>query len=118
MCHTLIIEDEFLIAEYIADLAERAGATSYTIVDSEAQAFQSVSDRKPGMILSDVDLKRGGHGPAAVAAIRKEAGNIPVIFITGTPQACNSCDYAMAILEKPIQPERVMAAMSRIISSL
>ena len=34
MCHVLVIEDEPLIAEYVAALAEMAGATSSTIVDT------------------------------------------------------------------------------------
>jgi hypothetical protein len=34
MCHVLLIEDEPLIAEYVAALAEIAGATSSTIVDT------------------------------------------------------------------------------------
>ena len=35
-----------------------------------------------------------------------------MIFITATAVDCIDCDYASAILEKPVQPERVIAAIS------
>lgn len=59
-----------------------------------------------------MNLLRGDWGPDAVSRIRSHVGEIPVIFITATATDCVDCDYASAILEKPIQPERVMAAIA------
>jgi CheY-like chemotaxis protein len=53
MCHVLIIEDEWLIAEYIECLARDAGATSATTVDCEDDAVAAAIDRRPEIILSD-----------------------------------------------------------------
>ena len=110
MCHVLVIEDEPLIADYVADLACMGGATSVVIAISEAEAVQAARAKVPAVILSDVDLKTGGTGPAACDAIRAELGAIPVIFITGTPEFCNPCDYAAAILGKPISAQHVVCA--------
>lgn len=110
MCHVLVIEDEPLIAEYVGGLAEMAGATSFVIADTVAMAVDAAQDHAPDLILSDVNLFDGERGPDAVATIRAAMGDIPVIFITATASDCVNCDYARAILEKPIQPERVMAA--------
>ncbi|WP_242140618.1 response regulator [Sphingomonas sp. TREG-RG-20F-R18-01] len=112
MCHVLVIEDEPLIAEYVAALAEMAGATSSTIADTVKSAVDAAHNQAPDLILSDVNLLRGERGPDAVAAIRSKMGAIPVIFITATALDCIDCDYASAILEKPVQPERVIAAIS------
>ena len=114
MCHVLVIEDEALIADYVADLAQAAGATSVDIVGSEAEAIAAARATLPAVILSDVDLKRGGSGPSACVAIRNEFGSIPVIFITGTPELCDPCEYAAAILGKPIVQELVMSAFRQI----
>lgn len=114
MCHVLIIEDEPLIAEFVADIAERAGATSIDFAMSEQEATQAAHDHLPAVILSDVNLREGGRGPRAVQSICSVAGAIPVIFITGTPEDCDPCDDAIAILAKPIQPELVMAAFARV----
>jgi CheY-like chemotaxis protein len=108
MCHVLVIEDEPFIADYIADIAETAGATSVVLAASEAEALAAARDFTPDVILSDVDLKTGGTGPNACHAIRNEFGPIPVIFITGTPEQCDPCDYAAAILGKPILQEQVV----------
>ena len=114
MCHVLVIEGEPLVAEYIADVAEQAGATSVVMAATETEAVSAAFACTPDVILSDVDLKAGGHGPTAVATIRDKLGPVPVIFITGTPEACKPCDYAAAILGKPVQPHVVIAAFSRV----
>ena len=111
MFHVLVIEDEPLIADYVAALAEMAGATSSTIVDTIKGALDAARSHAPDMILSDVNLMHGERGPDAVAAIRSTMGEIPVIFITATANDCVDCDYASAIFEKPVQPERVVAAI-------
>lgn len=113
MCHVLVIEDEPLIAEFVADIAERAGATSVATAMTEAEAVAAAATCLPDVILSDVNLKRGGTGPHAVQAICSVSGPIPVIYITGTPEECEPCDDAVAILNKPIQAELVMAAIAR-----
>ena len=108
MFHVLVIEDEPLIADYVAALA---GATSSTIVDTIKGAVDAARSHAPDMILSDVNLMHGERGPDAVAAIRSTMGEIPVIFITATADDCVDCDFASAIFEKPVQPERVVAAI-------
>lgn len=111
MCHVLMIEDDPLIAEYVAALAEMAGATSSVIADTVKGSVDAARSHTPDLILSDVNLLHGERGPDAVATIRSVMGEIPVIFITATAVDCVDCDYASAILEKPIQPERVIAAI-------
>lgn len=113
VCHVLVIEDEPLIAEFVADIAERAGATSVAMAMTEAEAIAAAASHLPDVILSDVNLKLGGTGPNAVEAIRAGKPQIPVIYITGTPEECEPCDDAVAILNKPIQPELVIAAFTR-----
>lgn len=113
MCHILVIEDEPLIAEFVADIAERAGATSVDMANTETEAVDAAAARIPDVILSDVNRRGGGMGPHAVRTIRAASGAIPVIYITGTPEECDPCDDAVAILGKPIQPELVMAAIAK-----
>ena len=113
MCHVLIIEDEWLIAEYLTCLAERAGATSIAIACTEDEAVEAARERMPGIIFSDVKLLVG-TGPRAVQAIFSALGEIPVIFITGTPEACQPCEPPGVILPKPVDPARVMEAFRRL----
>lgn len=108
MCHVLIIEDECLIAEHIAALAEDGGATSVRIAATEQDAVDAARDRPPSIILSDVRLLEG-TGPGAVTAIRRALGPVPVIFITGTPEDVEPCGPSTIVLGKPISSAAVLS---------
>lgn len=109
MCHVLVIEDEWLLAEYISDIAGRAGGTSIDTAATEIEAVNAASARMPDIILSDVVLAEG-NGPHAVQTIFARFGEVPVIFITGTPADCHPCDPPGIVFGKPINERRVIAA--------
>jgi len=109
MCHVLVIEDEWLLAEHVCDIAMRAGATSVVTAECEIDAVEAATLRKPDIILSDVMLI-SGTGPHAVETIIARNGATPVIFITGTPEACKPCAPPAVIFGKPIDERAVIAA--------
>ena len=113
MCHVLVIEDEPLIAYQVCDLASDAGATSTEIATTPSEALAVALARPPAVILSDVKII-DGTGPEAVEEIRSRLGPVPVIFITGTPEACVACDYAAAILTKPMVNHQVVSAFREV----
>lgn len=113
MCHVLIIEDDWMIADHMAYIAGEAGATSCQLAHSEDEAVSYGLAHRPGVILSDVNLG-DGNGPRAVAAIRRAMGDMPVIFITATPDACTQCDYASAVLQKPVSANRLTDEFRRV----
>jgi CheY-like chemotaxis protein len=105
MCHVLVIEDEALIAMLIEDCLMEQGATSVCIAVSEAEAISAAEHHRPDFITSDVRLL-DGTGPAAVEAILQLYGDIPVLFITGSPEECGSCPPE-AIIRKPVSTVEV-----------
>ena len=107
----LIIEDEWLIACEIAAMAERAGGTSVSMAATQIDAIAEARAEPPDVVLSDVQL-REGTGPLAVEAIIAEHGQIPVIFITGTPEHCKPCEPPHVILGKPLE-ERIFTKAFR-----
>ncbi|MBB5713115.1 CheY-like chemotaxis protein [Sphingomonas xinjiangensis] len=109
----LIIEDEWLIAEYLIYLAEEAGATSIATASTEADAVRAAQERRPDIIFSDVKLL-AGTGPRAVQAIFSALGKIPVIFISGVPDSCQPCEPPNVILRKPVDPARLLGAFRRL----
>lgn len=114
MCHVLIIEDEFLIAMTIQDLLEAEGATSFDIAVTEAEAMDAASVRRPDLITSDVKLIEG-TGPAAVEAIHRQIGYVPVIFISATPEDCKPCEPPGIILRKPLRQGALVNAFHRMV---
>jgi len=116
MCHVLVIEDDWLIADYISHLLEKAGASSIDIATTQADAIRAAHAHPPALITSDVQLAEG-TGPLAVRAIFADLGPIPVIFVTGTPEACHPCEPDMVILGKPVE-DRKLAATFRAMAPL
>ncbi len=112
MCHVLVIEDDWIIAEHISSVLREAGATSIAQADTEAGAVAAALDQPPEVIVSDVKLA-AGLGPLAVQSIIAALGEIPVIFVTATPDECKPCAPPGIILEKPINEERVRSAFRR-----
>ncbi|MDO7843832.1 response regulator [Sphingomonas immobilis] len=113
MCHVLIIEDEPLVAIDLQDMLAAAGATSFAFAETEDDAIAEARAHRPDVITSDVML-REGTGPHAVAAILSEGGPCPVIFITGTPEACDDCDPPAQVLSKPVVSRAVSEAFQRV----
>ena len=109
VCHVLIIEDEALIALDLQDLLEAHGATSISIAETQADAVEAARTRRPDVITSDVTL-REGTGPKAVEAILAELGQLPVIFITASPEACIPCPPPARIMEKPLRHGAIVSA--------
>jgi CheY-like chemotaxis protein len=115
MRHVLVIEDQWLFAQVMADIALCAGASSVAIADTEDQALVLARIQLPALILSDVDLQDGGRGPNAVGRIHQEFGPVPAIFITGAPRDAQTLDYASAILVKPISPNQLLMTFRDVI---
>lgn len=90
---------------------EDAGATTFEETCTEADAICAAQAHRPDVILSDVRLLEG-TGPSAVARIRDELGAIPVIFVTGTPDECEPCHYAAAVMAKPVD-DRALTTLFR-----
>lgn len=109
LCHVLIIEDEPLIALDLEDLLERYGARSFSFADTQRAAIAASREVRPDFILSDVALLEG-TGPRAVEAIQRELGDIPVIFVTATPEACSPCAPPGQVFRKPMDRPAIGAA--------
>lgn len=114
MCHILIIEDEPLISMMIQDLLEDEGAESFDVAVTRDDAVAAALRRLPDLITSDVKLRQG-TGPLAVSEIHERLGEIPVIFISGTPEECEPSNPPGIVLSKPRQQGALQEAYHRMI---
>jgi len=113
MCHVLIIEDDWLLSDHIAQLIETAGATSVDIAGTEDEAVTVALDHPPAIIISDVNLPQG-TGPLAVQRILATLGTIPVLFVTGSPDVCEPRSDAMRMLVKPVDDRLLVSTFQTI----
>lgn len=114
MCHVLIIEDEPLVALLIQEVLEEEGATSFEVASTQAEAVRSACNQKPDFITSDVRLLQG-TGPEAVAEIFGRLGEVPVVFISATPDECRPCAPPGIVMAKPFENRALAAAFHRMV---
>ena len=81
----LIIEDEPLTAAHLKDLVTDAGHHVTGVAKTHREALRLANEKRPDLILSDIQLADGSSGVEAVNEILGELA-VPVIFITGHPE--------------------------------
>ncbi len=101
----LVIEDEPIIALDVKRLVEACGHRVVGLAASEADAVRMAADKKPGLILADINLGRGGDGSTAVAQIQR-AMSVPVIFVTAYPERLLTAEglEPAFVISKPFEP--------------
>jgi len=112
----LIIEDEPLIAMDLESIVEDLGHQVVGVARAKRQAVALAAERKPELILADIQLADGSSGIDAVNEILSVTSK-PVIFITGHPSiylgsGAHRPEPAF-LLQKPFSPEAVRAAVSQ-----
>ena len=114
----LVIEDEPVIAMDLRLLVQRCGHRVVGMAASEAEALRLARECKPGLILADVNLGRGGDGITAVRRILTEV-SVPVIFITAYPERLLTAEGVEPafIINKPFDPLAVAIATYQAITA-
>lgn len=102
-CRILIVEDDYLIAEHIADVVRSAGGLVVGPYASLFEALSHLDDRGAidGAIL-DINLAEQSSFPLAQAL---QSTRIPFLFLTGMERRDLPTEFARAsYVQKPFQP--------------
>jgi CheY-like chemotaxis protein len=110
----LIIEDEPLIAMDIEGLVERLGHNVLGVARTHKEAVKLAGNKRPGLILADIQLADGSSGLDAVNELLKSF-ETPVIFITAYPERFLTGERPEPafLIPKPYQPATVSAVISQ-----
>jgi len=110
----LIIEDEPLIAVDIQNLVEELGHEVTTVARTHDEAVRAALKRRPGLILSDIQLADGSSGLEAVNEILGST-EVPVIFITAFPELflTGQAPEPAFLITKPFTKDSVKAVISQ-----
>ena len=110
----LIIEDEPIIALDLEALLGNLGHRVTGIARTEHDALRMALEKKPGLILADIQLADGSSG---IDAVKKLLVNleVPVIFITAFPERLltGQKPEPAFLITKPFMPEMVKAVVSQ-----
>ena len=110
----LIIEDEAIISADIESLVKELGHNVCGLATTHDEAVDAIAQRRPGLVLADIQLADGSSGIDAVKDILKLI-DVPVIFITAFPERLLTGERPEPtfLITKPFQPETVKAAISQ-----
>ncbi len=109
----LIIEDEPLIAMDLEQLVEALGHKVIGIARTRDEAVK-FADRRPGLILADVQLADGSSGLDAVNDLL-EHFEVPIVCITAYPERFLTGERPEPafLIAKPFRPAHVSAVISQ-----
>ncbi len=110
----LIIEDEPLTAAHLEELVQSLGHEVTGVARTHRDALQLARNRKPDLILSDIQLADGSSGVEAVNEILGEL-EVPVIFVTGHPEMLltGRKPEPTFLIAKPFNAETVKAVIGQ-----
>jgi len=110
----LIIEDETFIAGQLEELVESLGHRVLGVARTHAEAIALTRNKRPGLILADIQLADGSSGLDAVNELLTSF-EVPVIFITAFPERFLTGERPEPafLISKPFQPAMVSAVASQ-----
>lgn len=79
----LIVEDDILVAEGIAEELTELGYVISGLVHNSDEAFQSFQKLRPDLVLMDINLKGSSMDGIDLAHEFNKLGRVPLIFLTG-----------------------------------
>lgn len=112
--NVLIIEDEPMIALDLEELVLGLGHSVVGNARTQREAVRLAHDRKPGLILADIQLADGSSGLEAVNEILTDF-SVPVIFITAFPERLLTGERPEPtfLITKPFQARSVKAIINQ-----
>jgi CheY-like chemotaxis protein len=113
----LIVEDELLIADYLAMVIEDAGHEVAGTAATAREALEILEREAVDVASLDVRLP-GGMDGVQLASVLRQRGGPPFLFVTGSgdPEFRARCEAVkpQAILQKPISPAVFLSTLAAI----
>ena len=110
----LVVDDDPAVSSFLIQFLEGEGYRVASAHDGES-ALAAAERLRPGVITMDMAMP-GMDGRAAMEALRRdpELSAIPILVIPGHGDA--PCHAADAVLPKPLDPERLLAAIEELLA--
>lgn len=112
----LVVEDEYIPANYIKKILQQNGHNVIDIVGSKEEALKAIEDKKyPDIILMDIKIKGGTDG-IELAEIFQEKSHVAILYISA--YANNQFlerakdTHPIGYLVKPIQPQSLISTIA------
>ena len=108
----LIVDDNALMLLTLTRILEQH---HYSVLSasSASSALQLVKSKPVDLVITDYNLPGGGSelGPT----LKRLLPRLPVVVLSGDPEAAQAADYADLLLPKPQEPEKLMGEIRRLL---
>jgi CheY-like chemotaxis protein len=104
----LLVEDEFLISEWIAQSLAAQGF-SVQAVSNAADALRALSCGSVDVLFTDINLPGGMDGAALARRAREMQPHLPVVYASARANVLNPADRVpgSSFVPKPYEPDLV-----------
>ena len=109
--NVLVVEDDAMIAELLAEVVVELGHVVCAIEATEAGAVAAAARYKPDLMIVDVHLGRGS-GLAAMETISR-TGPVAHLFVSGNIAKVLAVRPSAVVLQKPYAEAALVNAMER-----
>jgi DNA-binding response OmpR family regulator len=111
----IIVEDEFIAAEFLKEMLEEADVEVLDIIDTGKEAIATCIKKQPDVIFMDVMLADNVSGADAAIAISRQSPNSKIIFLTAYIDE-DIIEYAaeanaVGYLTKPYNKMQILATL-------
>jgi len=107
----LVVEDDVIIAQLLAEMLEAMGHTVCAIETTEAEAVAAAAICQPDLMIVDAQLDVG-YGVAAVEEILR-AGSVPHLFVSGNSSGVKTLRPSAVVIQKPFREADLTRAIQR-----
>ena len=107
----LIADGQKDVGISLAALVERCGHEVLQVVGSGLDAIQAYTRLQPDLVLMDYSLPRLNGATAARMILAKDPAARIVIVSAGTPPVSQTESGAVAVLAKPVELDKLYAAL-------
>jgi two-component system, response regulator PdtaR len=111
----LVVEDEFLVANYICSVLEDAGYPVAGTAANAAEAVAIAAAKRPSLALLDIRRAGGDDGVVLAGHLRNLLPDLPVVFVSGSGDPATRARIAATapsgFLQKPVSPEALLNAI-------
>ncbi|WP_203561024.1 response regulator [Jiella pacifica] len=102
----MIVEDDFLIMEYLRELSEDIGLNVLGTADVAEQAVTTILENRPDFVFMDLRLGGDRDGVDVAQAIQPDMPDLKIIYITGSSEPTSlariRADHPYEVLIKPV----------------
>ena len=114
----LVVEDHPGIAQILTTTIGELGCTIAAVVEDSQQALEAARTLGPAAAFVDINLADGPTGCDVAEALSRQY-RMPVVLITSDPEKIPATfPHALALVEKPLRPDRIVLALTLIARTL